>query len=199
MNTEQPSSFKLGWIKPWDWRCTRPEKGQTQAAAGASAPVRMSMFHHRQSPASVQRVAVHTQTVAQEQLRGTLRHSPPHRQFLIHRCSHCFTAVVLLGDFSMVTQPHLGNQGLLPVLGGDGMPPDPSLPKPGRTQGHNQGPPQAPIPQIAGCLVCPGGKQRPWPWLAALTWCRLCTPPWGRHPGVASEGGRSWAAQGPWR
>lgn len=56
--------------------------------------------------------------VAQEQLRGTLRHSPPHRQFLIHRCSHCFTAVVLLGDFSMVTQPHLGNQGLLPVLWG---------------------------------------------------------------------------------
>lgn len=33
------------------------------------------------------------------------------------------------------------------------MPPDPSLLKPGRTQGHNQGPPQAPTPQIAGCLV----------------------------------------------
>lgn len=44
---------------------------------------------------------------AQGQLRGTLRHSPPHRQFLIQRCSHCFTAVVLLGDLSMVTQPHL--------------------------------------------------------------------------------------------
>lgn len=65
----------------------------------------MSMFHHRQSPASVQ-----------EQLRGTLRHSPPHRQFLIQRCSHCFTAVVSLGDFSMVTQPHLGNQGLLTLI-----------------------------------------------------------------------------------
>ena len=37
-----------------------------------------------------------------------MRHqSPPHRQFLIQRCSHCLTAVVLLGDLSMVTQPHL--------------------------------------------------------------------------------------------
>lgn len=53
-------------------------------------------------PASIQSMAV-----TQGQLRGTLRHSPPHRQFLIHRCSHCFTAVALLGDFSMVTQPHL--------------------------------------------------------------------------------------------
>lgn len=44
----------------------------------------------------------------QGQLRGTRRHSPPHRQFLIQRCSHCLTAVVLLGDLSMVTQPHLG-------------------------------------------------------------------------------------------
>lgn len=38
---------------------------------------------------------------------GILLHSPPHKQFLIQRCSHCFTAVTLLGDFSIVTQPHL--------------------------------------------------------------------------------------------
>lgn len=43
----------------------------------------------------------------QGQLRGSRRHNPPHKQFLIQRCSHCFTAVALLGDRSMVTQPHL--------------------------------------------------------------------------------------------
>lgn len=70
-------------------------------------------------PSEDSNVTVSSQTVpclcseGQERLRGTLRHSPPHRQFLIQRCSHCFTAVVSLGDFSMVTQPHLGNQELL--------------------------------------------------------------------------------------
>lgn len=48
---------------------------------------------------------------AQGQLRGKRRHSPPHRQFLIQRCSHCFTAVALLGECSIVTQPHLQGQG----------------------------------------------------------------------------------------
>lgn len=33
----------------------------------------------------------------------------------------------------------------------------------------------------------------------ALTWCRPCTPPSGRHPGAASAGGRSWAGPAPWR
>lgn len=35
------------------------------------------------------------------------RHNPPHRQFLIQRCSHCFIALLLLGERSIVTQPHL--------------------------------------------------------------------------------------------
>lgn len=47
-----------------------------------------------------------------------MRHqSPPHRQFLIQRCSHCLTAVVLLGDLSMVTQPHLQTEQVGGMLG----------------------------------------------------------------------------------
>lgn len=41
---------------------------------------------------------------------GIRLHRPPHRQFLIQRCSHCFMALVLLGDRSMVTQPHLNTR-----------------------------------------------------------------------------------------
>lgn len=109
--------------------------------------------------------------MAQEQLRGTFRHSPPHRQFLIHRCSHCVTAVVLLGDFSMVTQPHLGNQGWLtltlpsqiPALLGEMLPSNPTLPKPGLTQGHSPGSPRAAYPPTPGSqtrLCGPGGMHR---------------------------------------
>lgn len=59
------------------------------------------------SPAHRPQGAVPGARTGQGQLRGTRRHSPPHRQFLIQRCSHCLTAVVLLGDLSMVRQPHL--------------------------------------------------------------------------------------------
>lgn len=43
---------------------------------------------------------------------GILLHRPPHRQFLIQRCSHCFMAFVLLGERSIVTQPHLNTKRL---------------------------------------------------------------------------------------
>ncbi len=43
---------------------------------------------------------------------GILLHRPPHRQFLIQRCSHCFMAFVLLGERSIVTQPHLDTHKL---------------------------------------------------------------------------------------
>lgn len=64
------------------------------------------------------------------QLRGSRRHSPPHRQFLTQRCSHCFTAVALLGDLSMVTQPHLqGGVGVLQVGLAEAPPLLPTVPR----------------------------------------------------------------------
>lgn len=47
---------------------------------------------------------------------GILLHRPPHRQFLIQRCSHCFMAFVLLGERSIVTQPHLKEAELSDVI-----------------------------------------------------------------------------------
>lgn len=81
-----------------------PRRGSPRLLVGASPSVRTATS----VSCTCSEPGCTSKAVAQGQPTGTLLQSPPHRQFFIHRCSHCFTAVVLLGDFSMVTQPHLG-------------------------------------------------------------------------------------------